>query len=226
MTGSDIHERPGVTLSTHESNTMFHHLGCLPALWMTEGALCLNLHMIHYMSVFDRQGKKKVPDGLHGVSFYHETYPWSYIETAKSQGLYTSPTNTNTVNCEGVLNKIHDFLRHNISMWQVSKSQQLIAADCFNVKEMMPPNGTKKWASGLDEKQDFRITDLRLETAVFDTLQQQLTRMKPDHAGLLARSGPYYAKPRDPNSTVGDTCFGGPYCAMWFHFSASDPRAL
>lgn len=111
-------------------------------------------------------------------------------------------------------------------MWQVGKSQQLIAADCFNVKEMMPPNGTKKWASGLDEKQDFRITDLRLETAVFDTLQQQLTRTKPDHAGLLARSGPYYAKPRDPNSTVGDTCFGGPYCAMWFHFSASDPRAL
>lgn len=105
MTTTDVHDRPGALLKTYETNTLFHHLGCLPPEWTTEEPLGLNLHTISHKKVRDIDGNSKVPDELHGVCVLDELHSWSYVETAKSQGLYTSETAQN-INAEGALNKV------------------------------------------------------------------------------------------------------------------------
>ncbi|EPT02893.1 hypothetical protein FOMPIDRAFT_91191 [Fomitopsis schrenkii] len=206
MTTTDVHDRPGGVLNRYETNTMFHHLGCLPPEWTTEEPLGLNLHTISHKKVHDIEGNPKVPDGLHGVSVLDEVHSWSYVETAKSQGLYTSET-ARIINGEGALNKVLDFLEANIVMWQQAQSKKLVSIDCF-------------------DPYDFYFPDLQLDTVAFEALQKHIREKDPKLAGLLTGSGPYYAKPRTGDGSEVETCFGGVYRVVWLHFPGDDPKAL
>ncbi|EPS93337.1 hypothetical protein FOMPIDRAFT_1056077 [Fomitopsis schrenkii] len=82
----------------------------------------LNLHTISHKKVHDIEGKPKVPDGLHS--------------------LYTSET-ARIINAEGALNKVLDILKDNIIMWQQAQSKKLVSIDCFDVKELIPPENSQ-----------------------------------------------------------------------------------
>ena len=106
MPTTDIHDRVGLTVKLFANNVLFQHLRLVPPEWMLQDCLFLNITATDYVSVRTNRGFKKVPDLPAGFSMNQVVIVWTFLETGKSQGLYTKTIAKEVIGSEGVLNKV------------------------------------------------------------------------------------------------------------------------
>ena len=112
----------------------------------------------------------------------------------------------------------------NLELVKKKATSQLIDLDCLNLEEIVSPRGDGQWAYKLEGNHAFHVDDLTWQEDTFNDWRDRLRAIEQVDAGLISRSGPFFATARTTNEAY-TACFGGAYRLSWIHIPVDDPKA-